>query len=362
MGRTTKTSGMTIDDYLLRSPAGESTKRTYRYMLVEAERWVGKPLAQASQRDVLEVTKRLRGMQSGKQYANILRTFYKAAGREDLRALLRVKQRIKRLSPQDILSVGEVQAIIDAANSARDKALIATLWETGVRIHELLALNLRDVQVKESPENGGRVIYVMWFAKTKVPGEEHTGYVIEAAPILTAWLKAHPRKKPDAPLFVRWDGGRLAPSGAAAAFKGAAKRAGITKRVFLHLLRHSRATHLLRLRVPELQVKALLGWTASSPMLAKYAHLAHQDAYAALLRAQGLEEPAPVDLGKLAFPDQDLKPIVPLAPPPGGPAALVVDAATIADLQAALVKLQQQVAALVALDPRPDPKALTPPA
>ena len=317
MGRTTKKPGMSIDDYLARSPAGESTKHAYRYILVEAERWVGKPLASASGRDVLELTKRLRGMQSGKQYANILRTFYKAAGREDLRALLLVKQRIKRLGPQDILSVQEVQAIIDGAHTTRDKALIATLWETGVRIHELLALDLGDVQVRESPENGGRVIYVMWFKKTKVPGEEHTGYVIEAAPTLTAWLKAHPRKKPDAPLFVKWGGGRLGPPGADALFKGAAKRAGVTKRVFLHLLRHSRATHLLRLRVPELQVKQLLGWKANSPMLARYAHLAHQDAYDALLRAQGLEPPAPVDLGKLAFPDQDLKPIVPMIAPPG---------------------------------------------
>ena len=86
-------------------------------------------------------------------------------------------------------------------------------------------------------------------------------------------------------------------------------------------------------------MKQLLGWKANSPMLARYAHLAHQDAYDALLRAQGLEPPAPVDLGKLAFPDQDLKPIVPMIAPPGAGARALDD-----DLAAEVVSIAREFA------------------
>jgi hypothetical protein len=212
--------------------------------------------------------------------------------------------------------VSEVQQLIDAAHSARDKALIALLWETGVRIHELLAVDLQHVQVRDSPENGGRKIYVVWFGKAKVRGEEHQGFVIETAPVLTAWLKSHPSPHGDSPLFVRWDGGRLADDGARAVLEKAVHRAGLTKRIHPHLFRHSRATHLLRLGVPQLQVQRLLGWKGPQ-MLQRYAHLADSDSYLAVLKAEGLAAPAEMDLGKLAFADQDLQPIVPLNAPPG---------------------------------------------
>ncbi len=320
-------SGFSIEDFAARSGASTSSIERYAYQLHQMEKWVEMPLADASQRDLIELKKKLRAMASGKQYAALLRMFYKVAANaapdrdtkerfRDLRDLLVLKQRVKRLSPQDILTVSEVQQLIDAAHSARDKALIALLWETGVRIHELLAVDLQHVQVRDSPENGGRKIYVVWFGKAKVRGEEHQGFVIETAPVLTAWLKSHPSPHGDSPLFVRWDGGRLADDGARAVLEKAVHRAGLTKRIHPHLFRHSRATHLLRLGVPQLQVQRLLGWKGPQ-MLQRYAHLADSDSYLAVLKAEGLAAPAEMDLGKLAFADQDLQPIVPLNAPPG---------------------------------------------
>jgi len=307
----------TIEDFIARSGAGESSLDRYRKDLEKVERMIGKPLAKASERDLIALKQELRKKLSGPQTMVLVRMFYKTAGRQDLREICVLKQRLKRLSPDDILTLPDVQASIDAAGSLRDKCLIALLWETGVRIHELLALDLKDLKVREGPENSGKKMYIVWFRKVKIAGEEHGGIIAESGPVLEAWLKAHPNPRPDAPLFPSWGGGRLGLDGAERIIKNAAKRAGLTKRVYCHLFRHSRATHLLRIGVPELQVKQLLGWKSNSVLLSRYAHLVDQDAYAAVLRAQGYEVPEPHDLGRLEFPDESLKPVVPMIPAVG---------------------------------------------
>jgi integrase len=182
-----------------------------------------------------------------------------------------------------------------------------------------MAVRLSDVRVLDGPENGGRKVYRIWFGKVKVSGEEHSGFVIEGAPVLSAWIKAHPSRRPDAPLFPAWNGNFLTRNGASRVVKEAAQRAGVTKRVYPHLFRHSRATHLLRLGMREGQVKKLLGWKPGSMMLARYSHLVDTDAYRDLLERQGYEVPKALDLGKLTFEEDALKAVVPMNAPPAAP-------------------------------------------
>lgn len=316
--------GFTIEDFIARSGASVASLETYARQMRQLETWGGKPLARMSKRDLTDLKAKLRKMPSGPQYARLLRMFYKASGQRELFELCSLKQRLKKISPDDILTLPEIQRMIDADASLRDKAMLATLWETGVRIHELMAVPLSDVKMLDGPENGGHKVYRIWFGKVKVSGEEHSGFVIEAAPVLAAWLKAHPNRIPQAPLFPAWDGGFLSRHGGNRVVKEAARKAGVAKRVYPHLFRHSRATHLLRLGMPEAQVKKLLGWKPGSQMLARYAHLVDTDAYRELLKSQGYDVPKAMDLGKLTFEDDALKAVVPMnAPPPTGiPASL----------------------------------------
>lgn len=308
----------TIEDFLDRSDASEKSKRAYSYQLGQVEKWMGKSLGMASERDLIALLKKLRTLRSGKQYAALVRMFYRSQGRDDAVRLVRIKQRAVRLSPDEILSPGEVQKMIEASTSVRDRCLIATLWDSGVRIHELLALDVGDLKVMESPENGGRKLYSVWFKKTKIRGEEHQGWLIESAPFLDAWLKAHPNPQAAAPLFPSFTTGRrLDPPGALKTVKRTARRAGISKNVWSHLFRHSRATDLLRRGLTEMEVKRLLGWTSSSSMLGRYAHLNRTDDYGAAMKAHGLQPPARVDLEKLSALDELLRPVVPMRAPPG---------------------------------------------
>src|SRR5436305_3821309 len=57
-----------------------------------------------------------------------------------------VKPASKRWQPPEGLSPEDVQAVIAAAAWERDRLLLTTLWATGARISEVLALRPRDVR------------------------------------------------------------------------------------------------------------------------------------------------------------------------------------------------------------------------
>lgn len=346
----------TIDDFLARSSAADSTLESYRRGLASIERWVGElhgkdrvPLLRASKRDLKAVATRLRRMKSGGQYATLGRMFFRAAHRGDLADLLQIKQRKRRLSPDEILTLPEINALVEHATSWRDRTLIVTLWETGARIHEVLAVNRGDVAPIASKENG--TVYRIFFRKQKTAGEEHSGYVLEGAKIFAEWWD-HNGGGPEDPLFTSFDGRRLSTRAANDRIHATAKRAKIEKRVYPHLLRHSRATHLLRIGVGEAQVRQLLGWKPGSAMIARYTHLADRDAYAALLKAHGYEVPEPEDVGRLVT---ELRPVVSLNPPRGRAAAMLPSPSSSVpeDLPAWAAEISRSVAAELARQPPP---------
>jgi integrase len=336
--------------------AKESSKAQYASNLRSIETMLGKSLITASQRDVIELAKALRKMKSGAQYAKIAGMFYRKAKRPELVELLRLKQRVTRLRPEDLLSPSEIQSMIDASPSMRDKALVACLWECGVRVSELLAVNLADVRERPSPENGGRKVYVLWFGTVKERGAEHEGFVIESAPLLEKWLKAYPfQKRADLPLFPSFSGARMHRRAALDIVKKLGRRAGLQKRVHPHLFRHSRATWSLATGMSESQVKVLLGWTSGSTMLSRYSHLTSRDAYKGLLGALGMQ-PEHVDVQKLSFEDDDLKPVVPLTMPKGTKKRDAAVDAEVNQLRGIAAKMQESMRIMEArlLEVKPD--------
>src|SRR2546425_3787139 len=58
-------------------------------------------------------------------------------------------RKMKRIAPDQLLSTDEVNALMDACNNLRDRALIAVTADTGARISEVCALKLRDVKTEE---------------------------------------------------------------------------------------------------------------------------------------------------------------------------------------------------------------------
>src|SRR3990172_161964 len=74
-------STYTVERFSEGSEGNARTAETYRRLLGRMEAKIGKPLAAASDRDILALKKELRGMRSGPWTANILRMFYRHAYR-----------------------------------------------------------------------------------------------------------------------------------------------------------------------------------------------------------------------------------------------------------------------------------------
>jgi integrase/recombinase XerD len=158
------------------------------------------------------------------------------------------------------LPLSDVEAILEAAGSAdtplalRDRALLEVLYGTGARISEAVGLDVDDVDAvdrtvllrgKGSKE---RLVPIGSFALEAVEA-----YQTRSRPGLVA------AKTPAGALFLNSRGGRLSRQSAWAVLVKAAERAGVTKDVSPHTLRHSFATHLLDGGADVRVVQELLG-------------------------------------------------------------------------------------------------------
>ncbi|HDI01431.1 MAG TPA: site-specific integrase [Candidatus Bathyarchaeota archaeon] len=181
-----------------------------------------------------------------------------------------------------ILRPEELSALIRACGHPRDRAIIAVLAETGLRIGELLSLRVRDV---EELQDGSYRLRVR--GKTGL----RTVVAIRSAPFLAEWLKVHPlRGEPDAPLWTTIKGKPrpLRPKAFREHLKNLARRAGLKRPVHPHMLRHTRFTQLARV-LTEQELKVVAGWSRASRMAAVYVHLSGRDAEAALRKALNAE-------------------------------------------------------------------------
>jgi integrase/recombinase XerD len=161
------------------------------------------------------------------------------------------------------LSVDDVQAILEApgdtaAAGIRDRALLETLYGAGLRISELVGLDVDDVDLeggsvrafgKGSKE---RVVPLGGYGRRAV-----AAYVTRARPALAT-------SRSGGALFLNMRGGRLTRQGVAMILNAATKRAGIRKRVTPHTFRHSFATHLLEGGADVRVVQELLGHASLS--------------------------------------------------------------------------------------------------
>ncbi|MFA5929461.1 MAG: tyrosine-type recombinase/integrase [Candidatus Micrarchaeia archaeon] len=181
-----------------------------------------------------------------------------------------------RKLPKNLFTDEEIKKMLKVAN-LRNRAIISLLYESGLRNSELCALKKNDVEfIKEG-------------ARIHVPEGTKTGsrsiLIIDSEPLLASWLASHPIKKDDAPLFVSIHSKKIKPmckENIIKLLKLTAIDAGITHRVYPHLLRHSSATKLAK-HLTEAQMKAYFGWGQDSSMAATYVHLSGKDTDAGIL-------------------------------------------------------------------------------
>jgi integrase/recombinase XerD len=192
-----------------------------------------------------------------------LRFFYAVTlGRPEVVQKIPYGRRPKKLPT--VLAPDEVNRLFEAADSERARTLLRTAYALGLRVSELVALRVEDLDAAR-----GLVVVRQ--------GKGAKDRLVPLSPRLLEELRAYWRRRRPRPwLFPGGRRGRpLTPAGVQRVVKRAARRAGLSKPVTPHTLRHSYATHLLEAGCDVLTIQRLLGHR-DLKTTARYLHLSTQ--------------------------------------------------------------------------------------
>jgi integrase/recombinase XerC len=212
-----------------------------------------------------------------------LRSFYKWADRRGLAdtnpmTLIRTPRQAKRL-PKAI-TIEQVEQLLAAPDEhevlgLRDRAMLETLYSTGLRVSELVGLECDDLDVT------GEALKVRGKGKKErvVPLGSHA---LAAINRYTERMKSEGRLngtwqegRTNRPLFVNKHGGRLSSRSVRRKLDKYLKQVGLDPSISPHTLRHSFATHLLDNGADLRSVQELLGHQSLSTTQV-YTHLSTQ--------------------------------------------------------------------------------------
>jgi integrase len=160
------------------------------------------------------------------------------------------------LTPDQIKAVFKACKGRDAAETARNTAILSLLLESGIRREEMTLLDLADIDLK-----AGTVV----IRRGKGGKRRVAAFGPTAAQDLWRWLRQ--RGPEPGPLFCTPQGGRLAPGTVGKLMTAIGKKAGVQLRA--HLCRHTWTDAMKRSDLRDGDIMTLAGWS-STTMLQRY--------------------------------------------------------------------------------------------
>ena len=157
----------------------------------------------------------------------------------------------------NVLTSKEVELLLEQPKDIdlkgiRDKAMLEFAYATGMRVTEIISLNIEDVNLKEgyvTCKAGGKERNIPLGTMSLNALKE---YIEEARDVLI-------KDENEQALFVNINGGRLTRQGFWKIIKYYKEQAHITKDITPHVLRHSFATHLLQNGADLKAIQTMLG-------------------------------------------------------------------------------------------------------
>ena len=160
------------------------------------------------------------------------------------------RPRKERTLPE-VLSEEEVSNLLSVTQNLKHKAILMTIYSAGLRVGEAIALKIKDI---DSQRMQIRV------EQSKGKKDRYTLLSIKTLEVLRQYVKIY---KPKVWLFEGQDGGQYSERSIQALLKQSLQKTSIKKRVTVHTLRHSFATHLLEHGTDLRYIQALLGHESS---------------------------------------------------------------------------------------------------
>ncbi len=162
----------------------------------------------------------------------------------------------------EILTQNEIDILISQPNvstlrGCRDKAMLELLYATGLRVSELIDLNIDDINLQIGiischSKNTERIVPVYRSAVKSI--ENYLNTVRNSLVV----------EKSERSLFVNMNGSRMTRQGFWKIIKAYAQSGGIEKTITPHTIRHSFATHLLENGAGIKDIKEMLGHSGMS--------------------------------------------------------------------------------------------------
>ncbi len=201
-------------------------------------------------------------------------------------AWIKIRRPKPTLTSKDLLGEQDILKMLKIMKNPRDRAILALMYDAGLRVGEILRLKKGDIHLENKP------------ATITIPVEAKTGGTTDL-PIdfsntyLAAYLETIKDKSDNDALWgvMRVNEGKdaLTYNNIRKIIKQAAFDAGIRKRVWPHLLRHSRITQYRRQGLSDAGAKAYFRWAKDTRMLAVYDHYDTKDLGREIARLNGKE-------------------------------------------------------------------------
>jgi site-specific recombinase XerD len=255
-----------------------STSRTYAREIAAFLRAVGKSVQEVECRDLIAYRRTLVGNKPATvcRKLSTIRAFFQflATGgyRGDNPAVVLKLPRNEHSSPYRILTTEELRSVISqpsvtGALGLRDRAILLLLGINGLRESEVLSINIEDLTDRD-----GFVVAAIQGKGSKLRAAKIAGTVADA---VAAWRQLHAGGS--GPLFVSIRGKkhltsrRLSARSVHYRVRLYARKAGITRKVSPHALRHAAISHSLANGANIVQVKEMAGH-ASLNTTQRYLH------------------------------------------------------------------------------------------
>ena len=212
-----------------------------------------------------------------------LRSFYKWTEKNSITStnpmtLIRTPKQVKRLPK--VVSLEQIERLLSAPDDndvlgARDRAMLETLFSTGIRVSELVDLNIEDL------DDAGEALLIRGKGKKErlVPLGAHAlralRHYVEKVRMDRRFSAAWASGSEGHELFINKHGGRISARSVRRKLDKYLRQVGLDPAISPHTLRHSFATHLLENGADLRSVQELLGHQSLSTTQV-YTHLTTQ--------------------------------------------------------------------------------------
>ncbi len=173
-----------------------------------------------------------------------LKFFYEEIMKKDIFRNIKTPKKERKLP--EVLTKTEITKLLDATSNSKSKLIISLLYSSGLRLSEGINLRVSDLELRER---------VGWVRAGK--GKKDRLFILSER--LAKEMEEYTKGKNPAEMLFPGKKGKMTSRNVQKIISKASKRAGISKKVSPHTLRHSYGTHLLEAGVDIRKIQMLLG-------------------------------------------------------------------------------------------------------